>query len=401
MLWEDSFYEEGHSIADRIVDLCSKVSAQELSTLAIEARNVMHLRHVPLLLCVELARKGGRIVGDTLYEVIQRTDELTEFLSLYWRNGRRPLSAQVKQGLARAFHKFDEYSLGKYDRGGAVKLRDVLFLCHARPRDEVQEALWKRLIASELTTPDTWEGALSSGANKRETWTHLLTEERLGYLALLRNLRGMTEAGVDNALIRSAILRGLEGRGGVDRVLPFRFVAAARACPRFEPELDRVLLSRVVEPWVGLTVVLVDVSYSMTNLLSAKSDLTRMTAAAALGALIPGDVRLFSFSDNLVEVPPRKGLAGVDAILGSQTWENTNLSDSVRWVNKNVVADRLIVITDEQSTSYGRVPDPVFDRAYMINVASYENGVGYGKWVHFDGFSEGVLNWIGAYERGF
>ena len=104
----------------------------------------------------------------------------------------------MKKGLAAAFPKFDEYALAKYDRGGPVKLRDVLFLAHAKPRDEAQAEVWKRLIAGELTTPDTWEVALSSsGADKREAWERLLREQKLGALALLRNLRNMREAGVD------------------------------------------------------------------------------------------------------------------------------------------------------------------------------------------------------------
>lgn len=49
--------------------------------------------------------------------------------------------------------------------------------------------------------------------------------------------------------------------------------------------------------------------------------------------------------------------------------------------------------------SYRPVPDPVAEKAYMINVASYRNGVGYGKWTHIDGFSEGVLRWIEEYEK--
>jgi hypothetical protein len=43
---------------------------------------------------------------------------------------------QVKKGLARALAEFDEYQLAKWDRQNrAVKLRDVLFLCHAKPKD--------------------------------------------------------------------------------------------------------------------------------------------------------------------------------------------------------------------------------------------------------------------------
>ena len=102
-----------------------------------------------------------------------------------------PLSGQVKKGLAAAFPKFDEYQLAKYDRGGPIKLRDVLFLCHAKPRDAAQAGVWKKLIWGRLTTPDTWEVALSSGADKREAWERLLRENKLGALALLRNLRNM------------------------------------------------------------------------------------------------------------------------------------------------------------------------------------------------------------------
>jgi hypothetical protein len=61
--------------------------------------------------------------------------------------------------------------------------------------------------------------------------------------------------------------------------------------------------------------------------------------------------------------------------------------------------DRLIVITDEQSADTVHVPATA--RAYMINVASNRNGVGYGKWVHFDGFSEQVLRYIAEYERAY
>lgn len=125
LLWENEFYEDGQSIADRISEACTKASAKEIADLAIEARSVHHLRHVPLLLLCALAAKrpGNRLVGDTVASTIQRVDELPELLSIYWRNGKRPIAKQFKTGLARAFHKFDEYQLAKYDREKAIKLR--------------------------------------------------------------------------------------------------------------------------------------------------------------------------------------------------------------------------------------------------------------------------------------
>ncbi len=405
-LWESEFYEDGQTIADRIVELSDHVSAETLCALAVEARSEHNLRHVPLLLLTGLIRKGGSGVAEAVERTIQRPDEMTELLAIYWRNGRLPLPKQLKLGLARAMAKFDEYSLAKYDRDGAVKLRDVLRLVHPKPETPEREALYRRVLDRTLATPDTWETNLSDGADKRETFERLLREGKLGYLALLRNLRGMTEAGVDEGLIREAIL----ARKGAHRVQPFRYTAAARACPRLEGFLDQALIEAVSEgPRLpGKTLVLVDVSGSMKDQLSKRSDLTRMDAAATLAAVLHGDMRMFSFSDGrpngyrgertnvLVEVPPRRGMAGVDAIINSQRHGGTDLGAAVREANV-LPHDRLIVITDEQSRT--PVPDPVARHAYMINVASARNGVGYGKWTHIDGFSEAVLRFISEAER--
>src|SRR6201982_451568 len=148
LLWESQFYEDGVAIATRIRELVPKVAAEKVAALAVEAREQMKLRHAPLLLVREMARhKTHRApVSETLARVIQRADELSEFVAIYWKDGRVPLSSQVKKGMAAAFPKFDQYALAKYDRGGPIKLRDVLSLCHAKPRDAAQAGTWKKLI---------------------------------------------------------------------------------------------------------------------------------------------------------------------------------------------------------------------------------------------------------------
>lgn len=396
LLWEDQFYVDGKTSADAISEAAAAVAPDVLAKIAVEARTEFNLRHVPLLLLCELAKRGGPLVSGTIYQVIQRADELSEFLGLYWRNGKTPIAKQVKRGLALAFTKFDAYQLAKYDRAKAIRLRDVLFMVHAKPKDEQQAAIWKQLVDGTLPAPDTWEVALSGGQDKRETWERLLREGNLGYLALLRNLRNMTEVDVDEGLVRAALL----ARKGAQRVLPFRYVAAARACPRLEPVIDQALSEAIAELPVlpGRTAVLVDVSGSMDAPMSSKSDLKRIDAACALASLIHGDVRMFSFSDRVVEVPPRRGMAGVDALVKSQRHSGTELAGAIQAVNSQVVYDRLIVITDEQATD-GRVPAPVGKKGYMINVGAYQNGVGYGAWKRIDGFSEAVLRWVHEVER--
>ncbi len=399
MLWEDQFYEDGVAIAGRIRELVPKVSAEKVAALAVEARETMKLRHAPLLLVREMARLAThrQLVAETLMRVIQRADELSEFVALYWSEGKQPLSAQVKKGLAAAFTKFDEYALAKYNRAAPVKLRDVLFLTHAKPVDGAQAEMWKRLVAGELATPDTWEVALSSGAgvDKREAWERLLSENKLGALALLRNLRNMQEAKADEQLVRAAL-----GRMKTERVLPFRFIGAARYAPQWEPELEQSMFRSLEgQPKLpGKTVLLVDVSGSMDAPLSRRAEMRRNDAAYGLAVLlreIAEQVSIYTFSDRLVRVPSRQGFALRDALNASQPHSGTYLGKALGELDEKY--DRLIVITDEQS--HDSVPNPrTMTRGYVINVASFQNGVGYGKWMHIDGWSDSVIEYIRAAE---
>lgn len=421
LLWEDTFYESGEDIATRIRSLVAQNSGQFVSALAITAREEMKLRHVPLLLVREMARNPEQreYVADTLARVIQRADELTEFLAIYWKDGKdQPLAAQVKKGLARAFAKFDEFALARYNRDADVKLRDVLFLTHAKPADaegrgkkiaavkkkgyvrgEVRRhanSLFTKLVNDELKTPDTWETELSAGKDKKATFERLIKENKLGALALLRNLRGMTEANVD----RDAIVKGLQTMK-TERVLPFRFISAAKYAPQFEPQLEQAMFKCLegADRLGGKTILLVDVSGSMADPVSGKSDLTRLDAACALGILlreICDDLQVFTFSERTVQVPARRGFALRDAIKTSQSHMGTYLGESLDVLKYGAGVDRLIVITDEQSADKVGAPKA---KGYMLNVASYQNGVGYGKWNHIDGWSESVVRFITELEK--
>ena len=403
LLWEDQFYEDGVAIADRIKALVPKVAPARVAQLAIEAREVMKLRHAPLLVIREMARseKHRVLVADTLYRVIQRPDEMTELLAIYWADAlgpmqqrkRQPVSAQVKKGLARALTKFDAYQLAKWDRDGAVRIRDVLFLVHAKPKDAEQEKVWKQLVDGKLASPDTWEVSLSAGKSKRETFERLIAERKLGGLALLRNLRLMQTAQVPRETIAGAIeaMR-------TDRILPYRFITAARYAPDFEPELEAAMLKSVKDHvrLPGRTRLLIDVSGSMFATLSAQSEMTRAEAACGLAILareICDEVEIFTFSDRVVKIPPRRGFALRDAIINSQPHSGTWLGKAVAEIDRK--GDRLIVFTDEQS--HDQVPEPRA-RGTLVNVASYQHGVGHGAWTRVNGFSEAVVEWIAASE---
>ena len=434
MLWEDRFYENGEAVAERIKRLVHSVNLHEAATIAMYARNEMKLRHVPLLIVREMARHpqlkhSPRVVSQTLAEVIQRADELSEFLAIYWAEGKCPLSKQVKLGLAAAFQKFSEYELAKYNRNKDIRLKDVLFLCHSKPVDVKDHAGWTKahrtehnakmawveknrpgqtikyergftdgellygkLIYDQLATPDTWEVELSQSQNKYASWNRLLINQKLGDLAFLRNLRNMKEAGISDGM--------LKGYGDVrrwGRVLPFRFVAAARMNPSLE---------HYIEPWMlksmenqpklpGRTIFLIDVSGSMFGTkVSAKSDLDRFDAAAALTVLgreLCNEVTVMSFSTDVVEVPARRGFGLIDAIRDSQRHGGTYLGKALTIANA-LPHDRIIVITDEQSADTIRFP---LKNAYIVDVGGYERGIKYdGNVTRISGWSEAVFDFI-------
>lgn len=392
LLWEDQFYEDGVSIAKRISDGVKNVSGATAATIAREARKQMHLRHVPLLIAREMARLPSHreYVGALLEDIIERPDELTEYLAIYWKDGRQPLSKQSKTGLAAAFTKFDAYQLAKYNRDGQVKLRDVLFLSHAKPKDEEQKALWERLINGTLESPDTWEVSLSAGANKKATWERLISERKLGGLATLRNLRNMEQAGLSKQTIKQAI-----SQANFRRVLPFRFIAAAKHAPQYEPDLEEAMFRAIADfpKFGGRTVLLVDVSGSMQATVSGKSEISRVDAACGVAMLLREvceDVEIVVFGTNYAKVPPRRGFALRDIIQHANVGWATNLGHAALAANQ-LSPTRSIIITDEQSRD--RVQPPV-GKGYMVNVASYQNGVGYGPWTHIDGWSEAIVRYI-------
>jgi hypothetical protein len=108
-------------------------------------------------------------------------------------------------------------------------------------------------------------------------------------------------------------------------------------------------------------------------------------------------VTIYTFSDSAKLVPSRRGMALRDAMEASQPHGGTYLGTAIRSIESDHPKgyDRLVVITDEQS--HDNVPAPR-GKGYVINVASNRNGVGYGEWMHVDGWSEAVVEFIAELE---
>jgi hypothetical protein len=121
-----------------------------------------------------------------------------------------------------------------------------------------------------------------------------------------------------------------------------------------------------------------------------------MQLIAILARELCDSVAVYSFSNKLVRVPDRRGFALRDAITSSQQHGSTYLGQAIQDLNKKEPYDRIIVLTDEQSHDVVPAPNA---KGYLINVAAYQNGVGYGDWTHIDGWSESVFDYIQNVER--
>jgi hypothetical protein len=418
LLGEDLAYERGDTVKANISRLIPNVEPEIVRDMAIEARTVQKLRHVPLFVAVEMLKhKSHRpLVGDLLPQIIKRADELAEFLAIYWAGKRTPIAKQAKIGLAEAFHNFNEYNFAKYDRDEAVKLRDVMFMVHPKPRNAEEEALFKRIADRTLATPETWEvlySAATTPDEKRKVWEKLIAEKKLGALAYVRNMRNMVNVNVPEALITQG-LRDLN----TGRLLPLNIITAAKHAPKFVRELEDLFFRSFekAEKLAGKTILVVDVSGSMQCNISGKSENSRMDVAFALAVLAAEmceNIRIYATAGSDYErkhktqlVPAYRGFGLLGALRDAKNKLGGGgifTRQSLEYIQKaEQDADRIIVFSDSQDCDMDRtkLPNPFGQANYIVDVSSHKRGINYaGKWTaEISGWSEGFFDFILASE---
>lgn len=385
-----SFYERDTERLERIKALIQKCNPVFVAKLAVYARSEMNLRSVPLVLIVELAKiySGDSLISKMIANVIQRADEITELLAYYqMANDRNDvkklnrLSKQVQKGLAVSFNRFDEYQLAKYNRAGAVTLKDALFLVHPKAKDEAQQAVFNKIVADALQTPYTWETELSQlGQVKfyKETekekaftrkWEELIESNKMGYMALIRNLRNIMEANV-SGLHMEKVCQYLANENAVrnSKQLPFRFLSAYRELKAVKSPytamvldaLERAVLvsaSNIKGFDVNTAVVIAcDVSGSMQQPVSPKSKVLLYDVGLMLGMLMQSrcnNVISGMFGDRwkIINMPKRSILGNVNEYykregeVGYATNGHLVLKDLIA---RRAIVDKVMLFTDVQ-----------------------------------------------------
>lgn len=359
---ESKFYGDNTAEMQETIKRVIQKDPQFVSNLAVFARREFNMRSVAHVLTAYLAHeeKGKPYVRHTVKGVSLRGDDVTEIMSFYLATFGKPIPNSLKKGISNVLAGFDEYTLAKYKGDGkAVKMRDLLILCHPKPKDKAQEALWKRCLEGTLAIPETWETQLSANGNNRETWEKLIDGGKVGYMALLRNINNILKASPRNiGKVYDKLADPVAVRKS--KQLPFRFLSAYKAVESVGSSKVFDVLELAIEASVdnlprlpGTTVIAIDTSGSMSNPVSAKSDIRCCDISMLLGVIanrICENAIVYTFDTDLKKkaFSTRSGIIYTtmnEAHAGGGTRMNLPFQ---QMISDRVNADRVIVISDNE-----------------------------------------------------
>lgn len=373
----DQYYRSGDEVLEELRDAIKAVDPQFAAKAAIYGRNEYGMRSISHATAAEIANlvKGEPWTKRFMNKVVRRPDDVTEILAYYLSNYGKPVPNSMKKGLSQALTRFDEYQLGKY-RGAKkdMSLVDAVNLVHPRST----EALGK-LMRDELRSK-TWETGLTQSGQKAESeedkkkkkervWKTLLAEDKLGYFALLRNLRNIMEQAPEEVDLALDKLLNKE-RLKKSLVLPFRFHTAIKEIEQLsDPQANKVVmaLGEAIDLSVdnvpdlkGRTLIALDDSGSM---MGREIEIGSVFTAVMLKAL---DSQLLMFSDNarhLTLNPSDSTLTLANQIMQNTRGGGTDFH--LPFSESTQPYDRIIILSDMQGWMDGGFwssnPRPAFN----------------------------------------
>lgn len=456
LIGEQKYYESANAVDVTLslaVDAVLRIDPEFILKLAAFCRNQMYLRSLPIYLLVKYANFEGKseVPNATAYvpQIVKRADELTEVVAAQKNmhpskkrsSGGVKLPRVLKNGLALAFNNFSEYQIAKYNRDGEIKLRDVLFLTHPKPKNERQQQVFDKLAANDLAVPDTWEVNLSNWQgrfeSKKASWHYVINhvfwdEGRVAnYMAMLRNLRNMLEEDIDLVDIQkvAGMLQNAEAIAYAKQ-FPYRFLSAYKTVQAAggSSEKRRILLNAIesalvlsiqnIPKMTGSTLVLIDISASMESPVSRKSTVLCSDIATVFGVMTPEIVEkrptvcAFGSYHRYIRIDEGDQMletARKIQALNRELGHGTNLKgplDEVR--KKKIHYDRIILLSDMQCHRYGAEALELYRREvnpecfiYSVDLHGYGTAVAPENQKNFcimGGYSDKIFDFISNFE---
>lgn len=456
---EEKFYGDNSSDLIETAKRIMNSDARFVANLILFTRNEMHMRSVTHALSAELAKhiNGKPFARRTIERVTERVDDMTEIMSYQMQKFGRTIPNSMKKGISTSFAGFSEYELQKYDKNKSyscgkcgkkvkleegkakceecgkyvedvkiknpVSLKDIICLTHVKHSELV-----KKVLTGNLEVAKTWETEVSAKGNNKKVWEDLINENRLGYMAAMRNLRNILQAFVSAPVMDKllALLTSPE-RVARNKQLPFRYWTAYRELQKSGIGTSKVLsaleeaikLSTAnMDKLPGLTFISTDTSGSMMSArISSKSDVTCADIGVLLTAManyICEDSILTTFDTKLKSctLPTTGGIiqnANSIRIDGG----GTDITLPIRYLlDTGRKVDRIIILSDNEINSG-------YDGTCQTLVNKYRREVNPNVWVHaidlqgygtqqfkgekvnlISGWSEKVLQFIPLVENG-
>lgn len=425
---EKKFYGDNSTEIQETIKRVIDTDPAFVAKLAVFARREFNMRSVSHVLVAYLAHEvnGKPYAKEAVKAVCLRGDDATEIMACYISMFGKPIPNSLRRGLKEVVEGFDEYTLAKYKGDGkSVKMRDLLCLCRPEPKNDEQSAAWKKLLDGTLEPPMTWEVELSRDGNNKETWERLIESGKVGYMALLRNLRNILKANPDNL---DVVLGKLGNPEAVkkSRQLPFRFLSAYKevqeiAGSRVLDTLENAVQSSIenMPKLNGTTIIAVDISASMGSPISLKSKVCCYEIGMMLGMMaskICENSYFYTFDTEIRKEAVSSKSSILEKVCGSHCGGGTRMSlPFEKMIAEGIQADRIIIISDNEcnTEAFGlKKPVQVFADSYRqktkndiwvhaIDLQGYGTQQFHGAKTNIiAGWSEKVLDFIKLAEQG-
>lgn len=397
---QNQYYRSKEQGLQDLIGLFDNIDPLFMAKSAIYVRREFGMRSITHVVAAELAKrvKGEEWTKRFYDKVIYRVDDMTEILSYYLARYKHPIPNSLKKGLRKAFDRMDEYQISKYRaEGKTVSLIDVVNLVHPIPCEKNAEAL-EKLVKGTLTSTETWETKLTQAGQtaeteeekeemKKDAWKSLFLNKRLGYFALLRNLRNIFEQApemMDEALVQLVNEKSIKKA----LIFPFNYMRAYGEIKKISGTRNILTaISKAIDislsncPDMADSIAMIDNSGSMHS--EAGFGYDPATTACIFGATMykkGADLISFSADAKYVECNELDTTISIAKELYKESKPSgTDFRRAFNILNRSY--ERIIILSDMQAWMGYHAPTDVFARyktkyncspkIYSIDLAGY------------------------------
>lgn len=371
-MMQPQFYESAEEQQVRFLELTASMlknyGPEFVAKAAHYSRNVMGMRSISAMTAAILNKESFESKRRFFESYFRRPDDVAEVFAAVESLGHKPSHALVR-GACAYLSKLDEYRLGKYKlEGKQYNMYDLINITHAH------SGAIDLLKKGNLPTPDTWETRISacrSSDEKKAAWIDLVENDKLGYMALVRNLRNILQCGLPDSWVKDVLAPRLTNVDAIRKsmIFPYAIYCAWRMLEEAEIDNPRLLKPPLSKAFMiaagntpefkGTSLAIIDCSGSMKSSVSPRSRISLKDISAVYAAQfwsstdvnsvsgVENDLIAFGEKAKRITVSPGNNILDlIEAIAGSQVGGATYVDKVYPLVKRHY--DRIFLFSDMQ-----------------------------------------------------